>query len=106
MRFLRKRDESGQSLMIVLGLVTIIWLGTGVLASNVSAHYPIVDQDQLVHEAYRAMEAGVNWYESEANSNPDIVMCSATVKVVNKYPNPTSTTTSTPSLPSGMCSAI
>jgi hypothetical protein len=108
MKALRSRDESGQSLMIVLGLVTLIWLGTLVLASNVSAHFPIVDQDLLVHQAYRAMEAGIDSYESEANSNPDAVLCGtgATIKVVNQYPNPTSTTTSTPSLPSNLCSSI
>lgn len=100
--------EGGQGLLIVLGLVTMIFLGTMAVVSNVFQHNPIVNRDEVVHESYRAMQAGVNNYLSMANSNPDTVICSATVKTVNSYPNPTTTSTSQPSLPSGsqICSGF
>src|SRR5580700_4607454 len=104
----RRRDQSGQSLLIVMGLVTLIFLGTLAVAQNVDQHYPIVQRDQIVHESYRAMQAGVNNYLSMANSNPDTVICSATVDKVSNYPNPTSSSSSTPSLPAGsqLCSGF
>ncbi len=63
--------------MIVIGLVTMIFLGSIVMVQNVTAHYPLVEQDVLQHEAYRAMQAGVNEYTSEANADPDYVICNA-----------------------------
>lgn len=101
-------QESGQALFIVLGLVAVVFLGTLAVAQNVSQHYPIVQRDQIVHEAYRAMQAGVNNYLSMANSNPDTVICGATVTKVSNYPNPTTSSSSTPSLPSGsqLCSGF
>jgi hypothetical protein len=105
----RHAGESGQALLIVMGLVTMIFLGTLAVAQNVSQHYPIIQRDQIVHEAYRAMQAGVNNYLSMTNSNPDTVICGATLKTVSKYP-PGSTTVSSsqPSLPTGsqLCSGF
>lgn len=103
-----RRGESGQALLIVMGLVTLIFLGTLAVAQNVDQHYPIVQRDQIVHESYRAMQAGVNNYLSMANSNPDTVICSATVDKVSNYPNPTLSSSSTPSLPTGsqLCSGF
>jgi hypothetical protein len=101
-----RRDEKGQSLILVIGLVTMISLGGYIMAQNVSQHYPIVLQDQLEHEAYRAMQAGINEYLSVVNDNPDAVMCGATVDTVSNYPNPTSSTTATPSLPTSLCSGL
>ena len=69
-----RSEQSGQALLIVMGLVTMIFLGTLAVAQNVAQHYPIVQRDQIVHEAYRAMQAGVNNYLSMANSNPDTVI--------------------------------
>jgi hypothetical protein len=103
-----QRGESGQALLIVMGLVTMIFLGTLAVAQNVDQHYPIVQRDQIVHESYRAMQAGVNNYLSMANANPDTVICSATVDKVSNYPNPTTSSSSTPSLPAGsqLCSGF
>jgi hypothetical protein len=100
------RDEKGQSLLLVIGLVTMISLGGYIMAQNVSQHYPIVLTDQLEHEAYRAMQAGINEYLSVVNDNPDAVMCNATVDTVSNYPNPTSSTTATPTLPSSLCAGL
>jgi len=102
-------DQAGQALPIVLGLTLMIFLGTLTLITNVSQHYPIIEQDVLQHEAYRAMQAGINTYTSEANLNPDYVMCNAYVYSGTTYVsssnnnmtqigNPTSR-----SLPSGLC---
>jgi hypothetical protein len=102
----RSGDEKGQSLVLVIGLVTMISLGGYIMAQNVSQHYPIVLQDQLEHEAYRAMQAGINEYLSIVNDNPDAVMCGATVHTVSNYPSPTTSSTATPSLPSSLCSGL
>jgi hypothetical protein len=103
-----RRDEKGQALLVVMGLVTLIFFGTLAVAQNVSQHFPIVERDAIVHEAYRAMQAGINNYLSMTNSNPDTVICGATVTLVNKYPNPTSSSSSQPSIPSGsqLCSGF
>src|SRR5580704_10309995 len=105
-RLKMRRDEKGQSILLVIGLVTMISLGGYIMAQNVSEHYPIVLQDQLEHEAYRAMQAGINEYLSVVNDTPDAVMCGATVDTVSNYPNPTSSSTATPSLPASLCSGL
>ena len=81
----RAGDQSGQALVIVIGLVTMIFLGVMVMFQNVTGHYPLVEQDVLQHEAYRAMLAGANEYTSEANSNPDYVMCNAYIYSGTSY---------------------
>jgi hypothetical protein len=102
------REQSGQALMLVIGLTTMIFLGAFAIAQNVQQHYPLIEQDVVVHESYRAMQAGVNDYLAMANQNPDTIICNATIKTISNYPNPTSTTSSTPTLPSGssVCSGF
>jgi hypothetical protein len=71
----RSGDESGQALVIVLGIVLMLMLGTTVMAQNVLQNYPILQEDLVTHEAYRAMQAGLDEYLYEANANPNYVMC-------------------------------
>ncbi len=71
----RSRDESGVALMIVMGIILMLSLGTAVMAQNVIAHVPIVQQDLAQHEAYRAMQSGIDEYLYEANANPNYIMC-------------------------------
>jgi hypothetical protein len=101
--------QSGQALVIVIGMVTMIWLGTMVMVQNVTGHYPLIEQDVLQHEAYRAMQAGVNDYTSEANSDPDYVLCNAYIYSGTTYTSSSSNnmtlvgSPSTRNLSSGLC---
>ncbi len=90
----------------MLGLVAMIFLGAIALAQNVSQHYPIVEQDLIDHEAYRAMEAGINQYLSLANTDPDSIACDGKLDTVSNYPSPMTSTTTTLSIPSGVCSGF
>jgi len=49
-------------------------------------HYPIGATDQIVHEAYRAMQAGVNNYLSMAKLQSDTADLRSTVDKVSNYP--------------------
>jgi hypothetical protein len=104
----RSRDESGVALMIVMGIILMLSLGTAVMAQNVIAHGPIVQQDLVQHEAYRAMQSGIDEYLYEANANPNYVMCN-NADVYTGYPsaNPaTWTDTGHATLSPGLCSGL
>lgn len=95
--------QSGQALPMVLGLVTMITMGTVVMVQNVSQHFTIVQRDVVQHEAYRAMQAGLSEYLNEADSNPDYIVCNATFW----QGTPSSwTSLGSPSLPSGLCNGL
>jgi hypothetical protein len=100
----RSRDESGVALMIVMGIILMLSLGTAVMAQNVIAHVPIVQQDLVQHEAYRAMQSGIDEYLYEANANPNYVMCND-ADVYTGYPG-SWTNTGFATLSSGLCSGL
>jgi hypothetical protein len=100
----RSRDESGVALMIVMGIILMLSLGTAVMAQNVIAHVPIVQQDLVQHEAYRAMQSGIDEYLYEANANPNYVMCND-ADVYTGYPG-NWTNTGFATLSSGLCSGL
>jgi hypothetical protein len=100
----RSRDESGVALMIVMGIILMLSLGTAVMAQNVIAHGPIVQQDLVQHEAYRAMQSGIDEYLYEANANPNYVMCND-ADVYTGYPGHW-TNTGYATLGSGLCSGL
>jgi hypothetical protein len=100
----RGRNDSGQALVIVLGIVMMLLLGTMAMAQNVNQHQPIVQRDLVVHEAYRAMQAGLDEYLYEANANPNYVMCDGST-VYTGYPGHWSATGSA-TLNAGLCSGL
>ncbi|MGO9456942.1 MAG: hypothetical protein ACLP62_07845 [Acidimicrobiales bacterium] len=80
-RFPRKRTftETGQAVLaLVLGLTVAIVAGASLMAEQVIQHDPIVHADEVDHFAYRALEAGINAFISEANKNPDELTCNST----------------------------
>jgi hypothetical protein len=96
------------ALLILMGNILMLSLGTAVMAQNVIAHVPIVQQDLAQHEAYRAMQSGIDEYLYEANANPNYIMCND-ADVWTGYPssNPaTWTNTGYATLPSGLCSGL
>jgi hypothetical protein len=50
---------------------------TAVLVSTTTQHIPLISQAQVDHDAYRALEAGLNEYLFVANQDPSSVTCNA-----------------------------
>lgn len=72
---MRSRDQSGQTLPLVLGLALLFVIGGTTLANDVVSQDPVVEQDVVQHAAYRATIAGVDEYLYAMNANPDYVTC-------------------------------
>lgn len=100
----RSRDESGVAILIVMGIILMLMLGTLVMSENVIQHYPIVETDLVGHEAYRAMQSGIDEYLYEANTNPNYVMCND-ADVYTGYPG-SWTNTGYATLNPGLCSGL
>ena len=104
-RHLRMRGhggEGGQTMPLVLGIILVLTLGTVVLVQNTFQQFPIVTQDVVQHEAYRAMQSGLNEYQYAVNANADFAACSA------RFVNAAGTSVGTSSLTSSatVCSAL
>ncbi|MDR3660606.1 MAG: hypothetical protein P4L86_09450 [Mycobacterium sp.] len=97
-----RRDEHGQTMPLVLGIILVLTLGTVVLVQNTFQQFPIVTKDVIQHEAYRAMVSGLDEYEYAVNANADFAACSA------KFVNGSGTTIGTSTLTgaSSVCSAL
>ena len=71
--------EAGQSaLILVLILAIIISVGGGILADTVVQHDPLVHHETVKHFSYRALEAGINTFVSDANADPNELTCNST----------------------------
>jgi hypothetical protein len=96
------RGDGGQTMPLVLGIILVLSLGTVVLVQNTFQQFPIVSKDVVQHEAYRAMESGLNEYQYAVNANGDFAACSA------RFVNAAGTSVGTSSLTSSstVCSAL
>ena len=74
-----RRDEAGQAMGIVLGLIVLLTVGTALMVQNTWQQFPIVSKDVVQHEAYRAMLAGINEYLYQDNANPNFIACNAKI---------------------------
>ncbi len=72
-----RRGEGGQTMPLILGIILVLSLGTVVLVQNTFQQFPIVSQDVVQHEAYRAMQSGLDEYQYAVNANADFAACSA-----------------------------
>ncbi len=102
LRMRATRGEGGQTMPLVLGIILVLSLGTVVLVQNTFQQFPIVSQDVVQHEAYRAMQSGLDEYQYAVNANADFAACSA------RFFNPTTSSYSNSSLTSSstVCSAL
>ena len=74
----REMRQAGQAgLGLVLGLTIILVTTAGILATNVVEHDPLVQNDVVQHYAYRALEAGINTYLSQVNTDSNLINCSS-----------------------------
>lgn len=63
---------------MVLGVLLIMSLGTTVLVTQTLQNFPVIQNNLATHNAYRAVEAGLNEYEYEIDTNPNLVLCNST----------------------------
>jgi hypothetical protein len=70
--------EAGQTMPLVLGIILLLSLGTFMLTQDTFQQFPIVTKDVIEHEAYRAMESGLNEYLYAVNADADFAACNAT----------------------------
>ncbi len=71
-------SDTGQvAIVLVLGLILTMTLGTTIFVVSTMQTFPIVQQNLASHYAYRALEAGLNEYEYEIDTNPNLVLCNA-----------------------------
>jgi hypothetical protein len=70
-----RRDQAGQALALVSGLMLVLTLGGAILVQNFGQQAPIVLNDLIQHQAYRAVQAGLDEYLYKANINADYVIC-------------------------------
>lgn len=72
-----RRDQVGQALALVSGVMLILTLGGAILVQSFGEQTPIVQSDLIQHQAYRAVEAGLDEYLYRANVNADYVICNS-----------------------------
>jgi hypothetical protein len=63
---------------LVLGIILLLSLGTVMLVQNTFEQFPIVTKDVIQHQAYRAMESGLDEYQYAVNANGNFAACDAT----------------------------
>ncbi len=102
LRMRSQRGEGGQTMPLVLGIILVLSLGTVVLVQNTFQQFPIVTKDVVQHEAYRAMQSGLNEYQYAVNANADFAACGA------RFVNAAGTSVGTSALTSAssVCSAL
>jgi hypothetical protein len=75
----RTPGEVGQqAIILVLGIVLLMVTITGVLVTTTVGHIPLISQVAVEHNAYRALEAGLNEYVFAVNSDPAAITCNST----------------------------
>jgi len=72
-----RRDQSGQALALVTGVMLILTLGSAILVQDVGQQSPLVESDLIQHQAYRALQSGLDEYLYKANVNADYVICNS-----------------------------
>ncbi len=75
----RERSDRGQAAMLlVMGLVLIMVLGATVFVASTNDVLPVVADNIAQHDAYRAVQAGLNEYLYLINTDPVRVICNST----------------------------
>jgi len=78
MRIRRRFEETGQAVLVLVIMLSIIISAGGIVMTNdVIRHDPLIQADTVQHFSYRALEAGINTFMSDANDNPNNLTCSS-----------------------------
>jgi hypothetical protein len=62
---------------MVLAMLFVITTGAALMAEEAIQHDSLVHSDEVHHFAYRALEAGINTFLSDANKNPNELTCNS-----------------------------
>jgi len=91
----RRADERGiAALVMVLGVILIMVVGSVVLANATIESQQINTTSLLTHYAYRALEAGITDFDYNLNSNFDYLSCNSTNTAGSSNPSPNPSPTS------------
>lgn len=75
----RSTNSQGQAaISLVLAITIMLATGAGILATNAVQHDPLVQSDVIQYFSYRSLEAGMNAFLSQVNTNPNLINCSST----------------------------
>lgn len=104
---MRSAGERGQAAMLmVMGVLALMAGGDVVLVNDSTQTSPLVGNDFVAHDAYRALESGLNAYLSAVNANPNLAECNSsststlcTGVVYEKWSDVPTTDTGTGALP-------
>ena len=70
--------ETGQTaLVMVIGFALLLTIIGGVMVNSVVNNTPILTQASLQRYAYRALDSGLNAYQSAINANPYLAACNS-----------------------------
>ena len=63
--------------MLVVALTVALTIVGGVMVSAISNNDPILKQASIQRYAYRALQSGLNAYQSAINANPYLAACNS-----------------------------
>jgi hypothetical protein len=72
-----RRDEHGQALAIVLGIVGLLIASTLAVVQAALGGGPLLNRAVLADQAHEAVLSGINEYLAAVNTNPDEVVCNS-----------------------------
>lgn len=75
-RWRRSAREAGQAaLIMVVGLSVLLMTIGAMMVQQTIQTAPLLQADSVQHYAYRALQAGMNTYQSIVNTNPNLANC-------------------------------
>ena len=80
-RLARLSDRGQAALILVIGLVMLMTTIGGVMVSTINNNDPILTQASIQRFAYRALDSGLNAYQSAINGDPFLSACNTTTNV-------------------------
>jgi len=75
----RSTSDAGQVAIVLVTAISILMATLGlVMATTTVDNNPLLQTDQIQHYSYRAVEAGLNTFDSVINNNPNLANCNST----------------------------
>jgi hypothetical protein len=72
----RTGQDLGQTAIVMVVAMSVLLMTIGaILVQQTLGSAPLLQTDNLQHYAYRALQAGMNSYQSVVNSNPNLANC-------------------------------
>ena len=72
-------DEGQAALLLVIGIAILIATYGSIMVATTIGNDPLIQADNVQHYAYRAVEAGINTFESVINNNPNLAHCDSSL---------------------------